>query len=246
MATPTSRATLIDYCLRTLGSPVLEINVDEDQISDRIDDALQFFQEYNTEAIERIFLKHQLTADDISNGYVELGDSVTSVIRILPIGLGSAQWHSDNWQLMLSTMDALRYGGSIAEYEMSQQNISMLEHRVGSAEGVRYNKHVDRLHINVDWGEEVKEDDYIVIECYAIVDPETYTEVYNDRLLKMYATQLIKQQWGANLIKFEGMQLPGGVTMNGQKIYDDATEVLREIRETAALNFEEPIDFMVG
>ena len=87
---------------------------------------------------------------------------------------------------------------------------------------------------------------YLVLECYRILDPETYTDVYNDYYLKKYLTALIKQQWGQNLIKFEGMQMPGGVTFNGRQIYDDATADLEKLVEEARLNWEEPIDFMTG
>ena len=246
MAIPTSRSTLIEFCLRRLGAPVLEINVDEDQISDRIDEALQFYQEFHSDAIEKTYLKHQLTSTDITNEYITISDSVTSITKVLPLGYGGSEWSSDNWQFMLGTVNDLRYGGSIAEYEMSQTQISLLQHRLGSSESIRYNRHTNKLHIDVDWGTEVKTNDFIVAECYVIVDPDTNTDIYNDRFLKQYATALIKQQWGANLIKFEGMQLPGGVTMNGQKIFDDAGEEILRIQETMQLNFEEPIDFMVG
>ena len=124
MAIPTSRTTLIEFCLRRLGAPVLEINVDEDQISDRIDEALQFYQEFHSDAIEKTYLKYQLTSTDITNEYITIADSVTSITKVLPLGYGSSQWTSDNWQFMLGTVNDLRYGGSIAEYEMSQTQIS--------------------------------------------------------------------------------------------------------------------------
>jgi hypothetical protein len=248
MAAPTTRATLIDYCLRRLGAPVIEINVDDDQVSDRIDEALQYYQEYHSDAIEHTYIKYQLTAADITNEYVTVGNDITAVVKILPIGMNSSAWHSDNWQYMLGTMNSLMRNstGSIAQYEMSQQNLSLLRHRVGSAEGIRYNRHTNKLSIDVQWGTELKENDYIVMECYRIVDASSYSDVYNDMFLKQYSTALIKQQWGANLIKFEGMQLPGGVTMNGRQLYDDATEEIRLIREMMQVNYEEPVDFMVG
>ena len=121
-----------------------------------------------------------------------------------------------------------------------------MQHRMGTAEGVRYNRHQNKLHIEVKWGTEVKEGSYIVAEAYNIVDPSEYSSIYNDMFLKQYSTALIKQQWGANLIKFEGMQLPGGVTMNGRQLYDDATEEIRLIREYMQVNYEEPVDFMIG
>lgn len=246
MATPTSRASLIEYCMRRLGSPVIEINVDDDQVSDRIDEALQYYQEYHSDAIVKTYLKHVVTATDIANEYLTIADSVTSIVKVLPLGFGSSNWNSDNWQIMAQTMRDFQVGGSIAEYEMSQQNISLMQHRMGTAEGVRYNRHQNKLHIEVKWGTEVKEGSYIVAEAYNIVDPSEYSSIYNDMFLKQYSTALIKQQWGANLIKFEGMQLPGGVTMNGRQLYDDATEEIRLIREYMQVNYEEPVDFMIG
>lgn len=246
MAAPTSRATLIEYCLRRLGAPVIEINVDDDQVSDRIDEALQFYQEYHSDAIVKTYLKHVVTADDIANEYITVADSVTSIVKVLPLGFGSSNWSSDAWQIMAQTMRDFQTGGSIAEYEMTQQNRSMLQHRMGTAEGVRYNRHQNKLLIEVQWGTEVKEGSYIVAEAYTLVDPSTYSSVYNDMFVKQYSTALIKQQWGSNLIKFEGMVLPGGVTMNGRQLYDDATEEIRLIRETMQVNYEEPADFMIG
>jgi len=246
MATPTSRASLIEYCMRRLGAPVIEINVDEDQVSDRIDEALQYYQEYHSDAIVKTYLKHVVTATDIANEYLTISDSVISIVKVLPLGFGSSNWNSDNWQIMAQTMRDFQVGGSIAEYEMSQQNISLMQHRMGTAEGVRYNRHQNKLHIEVKWGTEVKEGSYIVAEAYNIVDPSVYSSIYNDMFLKQYSTALIKQQWGANLIKFEGMQLPGGVTMNGRQLYDDATEEIRLIREQMQVNYEEPVDFMIG
>jgi len=246
MAAPTSRATLIEYCLRRLGAPVIEINVDDDQVSDRIDEALQYYQEYHSDAIVKTYIKHQVTADDITNKYITISDAVTSIVKILPLGFASSSWSSDGWQVMAQTMKDFQTGGTIAEYEMSQQNRAMMQHRMGSAEGVRYNRHQNKLYIEVQWGTEVKEGSYIVAEAYTLVDPDTYSSVYNDLFLKQYSTALIKQQWGSNLIKFEGMQLPGGVTMNGRQLYDDATEEIRLIREYMQVNYEEPIDFMIG
>tara|TARA_B110000908_G_scaffold4733_1_gene6131 strand:+ start:1408 stop:2106 length:699 start_codon:yes stop_codon:yes gene_type:complete len=232
--------------MRRLGSPVIEINVDDDQVSDRIDEALQYYQEYHSDAIVKTYLKHVVTATDIANEYLTIADSVTSIVKVLPLGFGSSNWNSDNWQIMAQTMRDFQVGGSIAEYEMSQQNISLMQHRMGTAEGVRYNRHQNKLHIEVKWGTEVKEGSYIVAEAYNIVDPSEYSSIYNDMFLKQYSTALIKQQWGANLIKFEGMQLPGGVTMNGRQLYDDATEEIRLIREYMQVNYEEPVDFMIG
>jgi hypothetical protein len=94
--------------------------------------------------------------------------------------------------------------------------------------------------------DDIRPGDYIVLEMYVVLDPQTHTKIYNDMFVKEYTTQLIKQQWGANLIKFEGMQLPGGVTLNGRQLYDDATGELQKLEEDMRLEHELPPDFFVG
>jgi len=111
---------------------------------------------------------------------------------------------------------------------------------------VNFDRHKDRLDIFMDWNEEVDADDYILIECYRIIDPDTYTDVYNDYFLKKYATALIKKQWGQNLLKFEGMTMPGGLTFNGRQLFDDAMADLERLEEEARLNWEKPVDFFTG
>jgi hypothetical protein len=249
MANPSTRQELVDYALRRLGSPVIEINVDDEQIEDRVDDALQFYQEYHSDATMRIYLKHQITADDVTNGYVALNDNILYVKRVFPIGdsQSSINMFSVKYQLHLNDIYDLSYIGDLMYYEMVQSYISLLDMKLnGNGEFVRFNRHMNELHLDVNWETDIKEGDYIIVECMRIVDPSTYSDVYNDMFLKQYVTALIKQQWGANLIKFEGMQLPGGVTLNGRQMFDDATEEITQIREQMQLNYEMPPDFYVG
>ena len=183
MAKPNSRTTLIEYCLRSLGAPVVEINVDDDQVEDRIDEALQFYQHYHADAIEKVFLKHQVTADDITNGYLTIPDLVTDVVRIFPLRDRNS---SDNmfdvkYQMHLNDMQALGYMGSLVEYEMSQQWLSLLDMLMDSDDKhLSWDRHKNQLRIDMDWSKEVIVGDYIVVECYRILDPNTYTDVYND------------------------------------------------------------------
>lgn len=249
MANPTTRQELIDYALRRLGAPVIEINIDEDQLEDRIDDALQFYQEYHSDATMRVYLKHQITAADITNKYISLNDNILNVKRVFPIGdsQSSINMFSVKYQLHLNDIYDLSYIGDLMYYEMVQQYVSLLDMKLnGSGEHIRWNRHMNQLHLDVNWETDIKVGDYIIVEAMRIVDPSTYTEVYNDMFLKQYATALIKQQWGSNLIKFEGMQLPGGVTLNGRQIFDDATEEISQIREQMQSNYEMPVDFYVG
>tara|TARA_R110000764_G_scaffold99484_1_gene184159 strand:- start:2868 stop:3620 length:753 start_codon:yes stop_codon:yes gene_type:complete len=250
MAKPNSRATLIKYCKRALGAPVIEINIDDDQIDDRIDEALQFYQHYHTDATEKVFLKHQVTQTDIDNEYIPITEVVTDVVRVLPISQSSsisADMFDVKYQMHLNDMYKLGYMGNILEYVQTQQHMSTVDLLVNSDDKrISFNRHRDRLDIVMDWSNEVSVGNFIVIEAYRIVDPDTFTDVYNDYYLKKYATALIKKQWGANLIKFEGMVMPGGVTFNGRQIFDDAVEELLKLEEEVRLNWEQPVDFYVG
>lgn len=248
MARPNSRATLIDYCMRRLGAPVLEINVDDDQVEDRIDDALQFYQEYHSDAVQRMYMKHQITADDIANGWIPVTDATVFVTRVLPIAstLSSSNMFSAKYQMFLNDLYNLNYMGSMTNYVQTMQYMSMINTVIsGGDEITSYNRHLNRLYLRTDWTD-MSVGQWIVVEGYQIVDPDSFTDVYDDMFVKQYATALIKQQWGANLIKFEGMQLPGGVTINARQIFDDATTEIAQIKEQMQLNYEAPPMFFVG
>tara|TARA_B100000902_G_C26400484_1_gene477556 strand:- start:85 stop:501 length:417 start_codon:yes stop_codon:yes gene_type:complete len=137
--------------------------------------------------------------------------------------------------------------GNLTEYVMGQMHLSLLDLVIDSDEKtINFEKHKNRLDVFMDWDEEIEAGDSLVVECYRIIDPDTFTDVYNDYFLKRYATALIKKQWGQNLIKFEGMVMPGGVTFNGRQLYDDAVTELEQLVEEARLNWEKPVDFMTG
>jgi len=249
MAKPNSRQTFIDYCLRSLGAPVIEINVDEDQLDDRVDEALQFYQAYHDDAIEKVYLKHEITQTDIDNGYITTNDLITDVVRILPLrdAVSSTDMFDIRYQMHLNDIYSLGFLGSLTDYVMGQQWLALLDLVIDSDDKhVNFEKHKNRLEIFMDWSEEVEVGDNLIVECYRIIDPDTFTDVYNDYFLKRYCTALIKKQWGQNLIKFEGMVMPGGVTFNGRQLYDDAVQELEQLVEEARLNWEKPIDFMTG
>ena len=108
---------------------------------------------------------------------------------------------------------------------------------------VRFNRHQNRLHIDMDWDENTAVGEFIIIECYRILDPDTFTDVYNDLYLKKYVTAQLKKQWGNNLKKFSGVQLPGGVTLNGQQIYDEAVQEIQQLEEEVESRYQLPVDF---
>ena len=251
MAPPNSRQTMIDYCLRRLGDPVLEINVDEDQIEDRIDEAIQYWQEYHSDATVRTYLKYQVTAADVTNEWIPISTDVLYVSRLFPISSSfnnSINFFDIKYQMMLNDIaDLQNFAGDLAYYEQMQQYLSILDMKLNGQPLVNFSRHQDRLYVFGEWqNQDIKAGDYVVAEIYTLLDPDTHTSIYNDLWLKEYSTALIKQQWGANLIKFEGIQLPGGVTFNGRQIYDDATNEIQQLRERIRDEFELPADFFVG
>ena len=247
MAKPNSRSTLQDYCLRNLGAPVIEINVDEDQIEDRTDDALQFYQEYHSDGVIREYLKHELTAADITNNYITVADSVTNVVRMLKItGTTGSSLYDMGYHMRVNDIFMLQgLGTQMQEYIQGQQKLSLIDHRLNSEEHIRFSRHLNRVHMDEGYGD-LKAGEFIVLEVFSIIDPGTYTDVYNDLYLKKYLTALIKRQWGANLMKFQDFQLPGGITLNGRQIYEDAIEEIQGLEEECRLIWAMPDNFLMG
>lgn len=251
MAKPTTRKGLIEYCLRKLGEPVVEVNIDDDQIEDRIDEAIQFYQEYHSDAVKRVFVKHQVTNADITNRYIELPEALISVFRVFPVAAassGGTDMFSVKYQLHLNDLISLRNGEGLLHYEMTKQYLSTIDMLVnGMSQQITFTRHMNRLSIEANWNDlGLSEGMFIILEGYQTIDPGAFPDIYNDMMLKKYATALLKQQWGQNLIKFEGMQLPGGVTLNGRAIYDDATNDIQKIEEEFDMKYSFPPDFFVG
>ena len=247
MAKPNSRSTLQDYCLRNLGAPVIEINVDEDQLEDRTDDALQFYQEYHSDGVIREYLKHELTSTDITNNYITVADSVTNVVRMLKITATSGSSLFDmGYHMRVNDIFMLQgLGTQMQEYTQSQQKLSLIDHRLNSEEHIRFSRHMNRVHMDEGYGD-LGAGDFIVLEVMSIIDPGTYADVFNDLYLKKYLTALIKRQWGANLMKFQDFQLPGGITLNGRQIYEDAIEEIQGLEEECRLIWAMPDNFLMG
>lgn len=319
MASPTTRQELIDYCLRSLGHPVIEINVDDDQLEDRVDEAFQYYRDFHYDAVESVYLKEQIVASTLQisginaasftvgekitgassgattyvhaefaankiytknttgtftagetitgatsgttatlssmtlgnfdNKYVTLNDSVLSVVRTLPLSSrsNSISFFDAKYQLLLNNIQSLT-NTDIQYYTMLKMHINLINDLMTGQKPVRFNRHMNRLYIDLTWGEggDLAIGDYIIIEAFRSLNPDDYTDVYNDGFLKRYTTALIKRQWGINLKKFEGVQLPGGVTLNGQKIFDEAMEEITALRQDAQNTYQLPVDFFTG
>ena len=248
MATPTSRQSLKDFALRQLGAPVIDINVDDSQLEDRLDDALQFFYDFHTDGYEKVYLSHAVTAEDKTNGYLDISninDAVTQVVRIFPLSVNTTNIFDLRYQLALNDFYGLRSGQTMTQYTITQQHISLLQQLLDPEFQFDFTRSTMRLHVHTDW-DNIAEGDFIVFEAYAIIDPETFTKVYNERHLKKYVTALFKKQWGQNLSKFTGIQLPGGVEFNGNEIYSDALQEIEKLQEQMRETYEEPPNFCVG
>ena len=271
MAIPSTKATLKSYCLRALGHGVIDINVSDDQVDDRLDEALQYFAEYHYDGVERMLLKHQITSADITRGtsdaattatdvvdrsvtatwtegkgYIPIPEAVLSVVKVFPFSDTTTSNMFDlRYQLRLNDLYDFS-STSIMHYQMTLQHLDFLEHILVGEIPIRFSQHQQRLYLDMDWNNDVTADEYIVIECYRKLDPTTYTDVYNDMYLKRYATSLIKKQWGANLSKFNGVAMLGGVTMNGEQIYTQAIEEITRFEEQIQLAFELPPMHMIG
>jgi len=244
----TSKALLKDYCLRRLGHPVIEINVDEEQCDDRVSDALQYFAEYHFDGVEKVFLKHTITQDDIDNEYIAMADPVISVIRVLPIPNFNAfqtGFFNEEFQLRIQDLNTFT-GSSLINWQMSLQNWSMVDHLFTVTPTIHFNRKQNKVYLETNWADKFSVGDILIIEAYRILDPTTYTEIYDDMFLKKYTAALIKRQWGENLKKFEGVQLPGGVTLNGKTIYDEAVEEINKIEEEMNMKWELPPTGLLG
>ena len=247
MGVPATREQLKDWCLRQLGFPVIEINVDDDQVEDRIDEALQYYQQFHYDGVERWYLKHQVTAQNIADQYIPITENIIGVTRIFPVGSTNASVNMFDLRYQLRLHELYDFTStSYVNYALTMQHIRTLDMLFSGETPVRFNRHSDRLYIDWDWNYDIQPDEWIIIEGFIILDPEAYTDVYNDMMLKRLATAYIKKQWGANMSKFSGMQLPGGITMNGPQMYQEAVNEIKELEDKIRDTYEEPPQFLVG
>ena len=262
MATPSTRETLKQYCLRNLGKPVIDINVDDDQVEDRIDEALQYFAQYHVDGVERMYLKYLVTADDITRMTTDASESVTensitttykradnflvvpssviSVINVFPLSdRANLNMFDVRYQLRLNDLYDFS-STSIVHYQMTMQHLDFLDHILVGEKPMRFNQLSNRLYVDMDWGTDITAGEYLIFEVYRKGDPDTYTDLYDDIYLKRYLTALIKRQWGQNLSKFSGTAMLGGVTLNGPELFSSAIDEQQRLEEEIRLNYEEP------
>lgn len=316
MATPKTRAQFKDYCLRELGHPVIQINIDDDQVDDRIDQALQFFNDYHYDGTERVYVKHQITQQDIDRNWIYVPDSITFVVGVLPFDQASSSINMFDLRYQLRLHDLYDFTSvSYVSYEITMQHLQTLNLLFSGTPQFRFNRHGNKLRLDIDWSRDVKVGDYVVAECYRIMSPDAIiltgtasisntsntvtgtstafdqdiipgdevlfgseskrvlrivsptevevdspfattgsvsmstlgvSDVWNDRWLKKYATALIKRQWGNNLSKFSGIMMPGGVTLDGVRIFTEAQAEIEKLEEDLISTNVLPGDMFIG
>ena len=281
MAQPATRAEFTDYCLRKLGAPVLEINVDDNQVDDLIDDAIQLYQEYHFDGVEKMFLKHCITDDDVTrftssdqntigsddtpapvaentwierDNFLQIPDHVIGISKVFGVSSGlsdNEMWGFAN-QYFLMDVFSFSSGYTFGNFDMSyfymiKQWFETLDMVVNTGNLVQYrfNRKQDRLYIDID-PDRIKANQYLLIECYRALNPTDWSQIWNDSWLKKYAPALIKRQWGQNMIKFNNVQLPGGITMNGRQLWEDGNSEVRMLEERLMKDYQLPPLDMIG
>lgn len=238
---PSTREEFKEFCLRRLGKPVIEVNVTDDQIEDALETALAFYTDYHYDGSLRTYLKHRISADDVLNKYITTPDEIIGVARVFPIVStgNSDDILSTTTQLKLKAINDLA-GFSLAPYVNQMMQYTQMEEILVGQTPIRFNRHMNRIYIDTS-SESLGQGNYLLFEVYTSLNPSTYTDVWSDRILQDHCTALIKRQWGQNTLKYDGIQLPGGVTLNGRQIYDDAISEIQQIEDEYKDSYTMPI-----
>lgn len=247
MAVPTNRDEFKEYCLRKLGKPVIEINVDDDQVEDRIDEALRYYWDYHFDGSEKVYYKHQVNEADRTNGYITLPENIIGAVRVFPVGdpaISSNDLFNIQYQIALNDLYTLT-SVSMLPYYMTMQHLSLIQEVLVGQQPIRYNRHKNRLYIDQDW-DKTRTAEFLLVEAYEVVDPDTYCDVWADRWLQNYCSEKIKYNWATNLSKFTGMTLPGGVQFNAERMLTDAETAITRLEEEMLVNYGGVLENYVG
>lgn len=243
MAQPASREEFKEYILRKIGAPVIQINVSDEQVEDRVDEAVSFWRDYHYNGSQLVYLKHQITQQDLDNGYFPLPQNILGISKVFDldtsISTGTGIFNVQ-YQFVLNNLNDIT-GYSIQNYWMTMSHIEFLQEWLVGRPLIRYNKHVNKLYIDADKSA-LRVGSYIIIEAYDVIDPDSYSDVWGDRWLQNYASVLVREQWGLNLTKFTNMQLVGGVSFNGEQILNDA-RAERQTMEEDAIKSLQPLTY---
>ena len=256
MAIITTRDNFKAYCLRRLGAPVIEINIDDAQVEDRIDDAIQYWQDYHFDGLQKFYYIKRITQTEITQKYINLTDvrdssnnslEIIGITRVFPITDSQVTVNMFDLRYQLRLHELYDFtSASYVNYTMTQQHIRSLELMFSGEVPIRFQRHMQRLFIDWGWSYPNTTNTVVIAECYGSINPDVYTRVWNDRWMKEYTTALIKRTWGNNLKKFSGLQLPGGVTLNGDKIYEEAVTEIQKLEEQMEVQYGAPLEFMMN
>ena len=246
MATPTSRIEFKQYCLRQLGAGINDINVTDEQVEDCIDDALNYYRDWHYDGTERYLYAHQITDSDKTNTYITLPPNVHGVAGVLDIGTGGSSASIFNIEYQIRLHDLFDFSSSnFMPYVNIKRHIETIQEIFNGSPLFRYTRNTGLLHIDIDWTK-VDTSSYLIVDCYLYNDPNTYTAIWNDPWLKKYATALMGRQWGRNLTKFAGMQLPGGLTLDGERILRDYSDMVEKMEDEMLSKYALPVEDLTG
>jgi hypothetical protein len=257
MPAVTDRQTFKEYCLRRLGFPVIDINIDDDQVEDRIDDALQYWQDYHFDGLQKVYYIKHIGQTEIDQKYIDLTETldadgnpleIVGITRIFPVSDSQAAVNMFDLRYQLRLNELYDFtSASYINYTLTQQHLRSLELLFTGEVPIRFQRHMQRLYIDWAWGaSEAPVGTVVIAESYAVINADVYSKVWQDRWLKEYATALIKRSWGSNLKKFNNIQLPGGVTLNGDKIYDEAFEEIKALEAQMQTEYGAPLEFLMN
>ena len=270
MAKPSTRQGLIDYCLRQLGAPVLEINVDDDQIDDLVDDAIQYFNERHYDGVEKMYLKYKITEDDVTRGTAK-GTTGTGIVQTTATDTSNRTYKFYETENYIQVPDSVVGIEKIFKFDTSSISGGMFSikyqlflndlYYFNSVELLQYamtKSYLEDIDFLLTTDKQIRFNkrqdrlyldidwgsqpagEFIIIECYRALDPASFTQIYNDSWMKMYLTALIKRQWGRNLSKFRGVKLPGGIELNGGEILQQAESEIADIKARMLSEYELP------
>ena len=318
----TSRDDLKQYALRNLGAPVVNINVDDQQLEDRIDEALEYWRLYHPEGTEEVYALYTITASRITittnngdafvyanvitgsssganatitdeknvlssgntlivaqivgefedgeqvttpdgitatlassnavtkgifdNKYIVLPDSMYGVTRVVPMSQASSSKNMFDLQYQLRLHDLYDVTStSMIYYKTIMQHLDMLDMELNAKPNISFNRFTNKLYLDIKWSTDATIGQYVLVDGYSALDPDGYPKLWNEPWLKEYVTALFKRQWGAVLKKFGGLQLPGGVTLDGQGVYDEAISEIKDLEEEL-ITKSSPLNFFLG
>lgn len=239
-----SREELKQYALRALGAPVIEVNVADEQLEDRLDDAIEYYNMYHYDGVERMYLKHLITDTNMTNKYIQLPDDIRGITRVFSLNANSSNSILNYETQFRMDMIANLHNSNITDYQMTMNHLQMLDTLLSGQNQLRFNKNNGKLYIDMNW-DKLSPFHYIIVDCYQAIDPELETKMYDDVWLKSYVIAKFKMQWGQNLSKYNGVSLPGGVTIDGQSMYDTAVSELSALEQQAA-NESGLLDMFIG